>query len=113
MDGAALDARTGLDRGGRQLRARLAVFTSWANTSDPSARTAPARAAANNRFERQVDPDGTLPPEQRARRADAARKAFFTRLALASAKARSSGRTRRVRPVGVELPAVDEAELVA
>ncbi len=70
------------------LRARLASHASWAQTSDPSARTAPARQAFLDRFEREVDPDGTLPPAERARRAEHARKAYFTRLALASAKAR-------------------------
>lgn len=102
-----------LDAGGRRLRARLAAFTSWSRTADPAARTAPARAAANKRFEDEVDPDRLLSPQQRARMAEAARKAFYTRLALASAKARSSGRTRRVKPVIVEMPADDEESLVA
>ncbi len=39
-------------------------------------------------FERQVDPDGVLPPDERARRARHARKAYFARLALRSAQAR-------------------------
>lgn len=55
---------------------------------DPAAHTAPARAAFMDRFEREVDPDGTLDPAARARRAEHARKAYFTRLALQSAKAR-------------------------
>lgn len=74
----------------RTLRARLAAHTSWANTADPSARTAPARAASLARFERDVDPDGTLEPCERARRAEHARKAHFTRLALKSAQARGA-----------------------
>jgi len=41
-----------------------------------------------DRFEREVDPDGVLPPEERRRRAEHARKAYFLRLALASSKAR-------------------------
>lgn len=73
----------------RSLRARLASHSSWANTTDPSARTAPARAASNARFEKEVDPDGVLPPAERARRAEHARKAYFARLALKSAQARS------------------------
>ena len=40
------------------------------------------------RFEREVDPDGTLAPDERACRAEHLRKAHFTRLALASAKSR-------------------------
>src|SRR5262245_32896675 len=83
----------------RSLRARLAAHTKWANTSDPSAATAPARAAFLDRFERQVDPDGTLPPEERARRAEHARKAHFARLALRSAQARAR-RSRRTAAGG-------------
>lgn len=50
--------------------------------------TKPARAAFESKFERDVDPDGTLDPVERARRAEMARKAHFTRLALKSAQAR-------------------------
>jgi hypothetical protein len=72
----------------RSLRGRLAAHESWAVTADPSARTAPARAAFLERFERQVDPDGVLDPAARARRAEHARKAHFARMALRSAQAR-------------------------
>lgn len=50
--------------------------------------TAPARAAFDARFEREVDPDGVLTPFERAKRAEHARRLHFTRLAAASAKAR-------------------------
>ncbi|CAN5898656.1 hypothetical protein BH23ACT5_BH23ACT5_10360 [soil metagenome] len=40
------------------------------------------------RFEDQVDPDRVLLPAERARRAEHAKKAYFTRLALKSAQAR-------------------------
>ena len=72
----------------RKLRAQLAAHESWARTDDPSARTAPARRAFLDRFERAVDPEGKLPPQVRARRAESARKAYFARLALKSAQAR-------------------------
>lgn len=72
----------------RSLRGQIAVHESWARTENRSARTAPARKAALDRFERMVDPDGELTPEERARRAEHARKAHFKRLALKSAKAR-------------------------
>lgn len=72
----------------RALRARLAVHTSWANTTDRTARTQPGRDAAFARFEREVDPDGVLPEAERRRRAEHLRKAHMQRLALASAKAR-------------------------
>ncbi|UQE74636.1 hypothetical protein MYK68_18275 [Gordonia sp. PP30] len=76
----------------RALRAEIAAHESWARTPDRAARTAPARKAALDRFEKQVDPDGTLPPAERARRAEHARKAYFKRLALKSAQARRKSR---------------------
>jgi hypothetical protein len=78
----------------RVLRARLAAHASWANTADPAARTKPGRDAALARFEDEVDPDRVLPETERLRRANSARKAYFTRLALKSAQA------RRRRPAG-------------
>lgn len=58
----------------------------------------PARQAFLLKFERKVDPGCVLDPDERARRADMARKAYFTRLAIASAKARR--RKRRPSPGG-------------
>lgn len=55
---------------------------------DPLVTTAAARRAAEARFEREVDPDGVLRPDERARRATYAKRAHFTRLAMASATAR-------------------------
>jgi hypothetical protein len=72
----------------RALRGRLAAYESWAKTEDRSARTAKARMAALERFEREVDPNNELGPAERAKRAEFARKAHFTRLALKSAQAR-------------------------
>jgi hypothetical protein len=45
------------------------------------------------RFEKQVDPDGTLDPVERARRADQAMRAHMARLALKSAQARRRRRS--------------------
>ena len=61
----------------------------------PRETTASARAAFLERFEREVDPDGVLPADERRRRAEYARKAHFARLALVSARARSKGRGSR------------------
>lgn len=72
----------------RVLRARLASHASWANTTDRAARTAKARQALMDSFERQVDPDGVLPDAERIKRAESLKKAHFTRLALKSAQAR-------------------------
>jgi hypothetical protein len=74
------------------LRAKIAANTRWAHVANRSAATAPARAAFNSRFEREVDPDGLLPPEERARRADSARSAYYARLAYQSAKKRRKGK---------------------
>jgi hypothetical protein len=72
----------------RTIRSQIAAHESWARTPDRSARTANARKAMLDKFEHQVDPDGTLPAAERARRAEHARKAHFKRLALKSARAR-------------------------
>lgn len=68
----------------RRLRARIAAHESWANTTDRSGRTAPARAALEARFLEQADGDPI--------RAAHLRKAHFARMALRSAQARRSRR---------------------
>ena len=76
----------------RSLRSRAAAHTRWSRCEDPTAATEPARRALLDRFERDVDPDGTLSPPERARRAEHAKKAYFTGLALKSSRARRRGR---------------------
>ena len=51
--------------------------------------TKPARDAFLARFERAVDPEMALSPKERARRAEQARKSYFTDLARRSSKARA------------------------
>lgn len=72
----------------RAMRGRLGAHTRWAKEIDRTAATAPARRALLERFEREVDPDGTLDPAERQKRAESARKAFYTRMALKSAQSR-------------------------
>ena len=72
------------------MRARIAPYTLHA-TRDSREVTKPARDAFLARFEREVDPDGLLDPAERARRAEAAKRAHMSRLALASARARRKG----------------------
>lgn len=55
---------------------------------DSRAITAPARLGFLAKFEREVDPDGTLDPAERAKRAEHARKLHMARLALKSAEVR-------------------------
>ncbi|SBS77347.1 conserved hypothetical protein [uncultured Mycobacterium sp.] len=72
----------------KSLRGQIAAHESWSRTTDRSARTANARRAMLDKFEREVDPEGVLAPAERSRRAAHARKAYFARLALRSAQAR-------------------------
>lgn len=67
---------------------RIGAHASWAKTEDRPARTAPARRAMLDKFEDEVDPNNELTPAERAKRAESARKAYFTRLALKSAQVR-------------------------
>jgi hypothetical protein len=71
----------------RALRARMAAFALHAQR-DPRDTTRAARAAFLDRFEDEVDPDRTLSETERLRRAEAAKRAHFTKLALRSAKGR-------------------------
>lgn len=71
----------------RSLRARSAAYTRWANT-DPAEASAAARRRIEDRFEREVDPDGVLEPSERTRRAQLAKRAYFAKLALKSSQAR-------------------------
>ena len=66
---------------------RIGAFTQQSR-HDPRKTTAAARAAFLAGFERAVDPDGSLDPEERSRRARAAKRAYFQRLALLSVRAR-------------------------
>lgn len=70
-------------------RGRIGAHVSWARTEDRVARLQPARDGFEARFEREVDPDGVLPPEERAKRALNAKRAYMQRLAVSSAKARA------------------------
>jgi len=84
----------------RTLRAQIAAHESWAHTTDRSARTAPARRALLDKFEREVDPNGELTPAERTQRAEHVRKAHFKRLALKSAQARR--RSKEAAQVAVQ-----------
>ena len=80
-----------IDPGERALRARIAAHAMHGR-HDSRQTTAKARAAFLASFERQADPEGRLPAAERERRAQQLRRAYFARLALASAKARRARR---------------------
>ena len=65
----------------KSTHARIAAHTRWATCDDRAEATRPGRTAFLTRFEREVDPDGLLDPVERARRAESAKRAHFTRLA--------------------------------
>jgi hypothetical protein len=73
----------------RRMNARLAALTRHAQ-SDAREATAPARAGLLKRFLDEVDPERVLPEDERARRAERARKVFYLRLAKKSAAARAA-----------------------
>jgi hypothetical protein len=76
----------------RRLRARAGAYRLH-SLYDSRQLTANARAAFEQRFARQVDPDGVLPEAERQRRAECARKAYYSALAAKSARARRNRRT--------------------
>lgn len=74
----------------RSLRQRRAALLRWSR-EDAHAGTAAARAAGPGSlsyWEREVDPDLTLQPDERARRAERAKRAYYVGLAIKSAEAR-------------------------
>jgi hypothetical protein len=73
-------------------QARAAALDRWASVPDTAAATSPARAAFLARFERQVDPEGLLPPDERRTRAARALRAHMIRLAESSAAKRRGGK---------------------
>ncbi|MEB3034781.1 hypothetical protein [[Mycobacterium] nativiensis] len=93
MTGLRIEGRLLITESERILRAQIGAHTSWANTEDRTARTRNARAKFNERFDDEVDPDRVLSPEERTKRADSARKAYFARLAFKSATARRARRS--------------------
>jgi hypothetical protein len=73
----------------RKLRAQIAANTRWSR-EDPAPTAARGHAGLLARFEREIDPDGTLSPQERARRTRAALRAHMKRLALRSSQARAA-----------------------
>lgn len=84
----------------KSLRAQIAAETSWGNTPDRSARTAPARRALDQKFLEQADGD--------PQRAESLRRAYYKRLALLSAQSRRRARemTEAAESAEAELDAV-------
>jgi hypothetical protein len=86
--------RPGLTPAERSLRARIGAYAMHAR-NDPRETTRAARAAFGLRFLNEVDPHRRLPEPERLRRADAVRRAYFSRLAYLSARRRKGRVSRR------------------
>jgi hypothetical protein len=76
----------------RAIRARAGAFALHAQGGTS---TKAGTAAFLARFERQVDPAGTLAPDERARRAAWARKSYMANLGLKASRAKTTKETAR------------------
>ena len=81
-----------------QLAGRIGAFAQQAR-NDTRETTEAARRAFKNSFLDEVDPEGKLPEGERQRRAEAARRAWYSRLAMKSAQSRQK-RTRKAGAAG-------------
>ena len=77
----------------RAMRARIAAHAQHAQGKTNT--KAATVASQVTRFEDAVDPDRKLAPDERAKRAEHARKAYMQKLAFASAKARRANAAAR------------------
>lgn len=73
----------------RMLRAQVAAYTRWGRTpqADRKAQGKRGQAGLLAKFEAEADPDGTLPPDERARQVDRLYRAHMARVRLARSKA--------------------------
>lgn len=74
----------------RRLRARIAAHARWSRPSARADQADAARSAIKARLERQVDPSGALPPDQRAALARSAARRLGAQLNAARARKRAS-----------------------
>jgi hypothetical protein len=81
----------GLNPKERSMHAQIAALELHSRMSPEEAtrHTEPARQAFMRRFVDQVDPDRTLPPKERAKRANQAMRAHMARLRLLRARKRA------------------------
>jgi hypothetical protein len=76
------------------LSGSIAANSRWAK-EDPTEQGRIMRAGLERRFLDEVDPNRELPETERARRFECAKRAYYQRLALASAKARQARKSAR------------------
>lgn len=71
----------------RSMRARIAAHALHAQGKT---NVKAAHAALWERFEKEADPEGVLPPAERAKRAEHLRKLYYTKLAYKASRARAA-----------------------
>ena len=81
------------------LAAQIAANSRWSK-EDPTEQGRIMRAGLERRFLDEVDPNRELSEPERARRIECAKRAYYQRLALASAKARRERSQTRRNTVG-------------
>jgi len=74
----------------KNINQRIAAEISWSLTANRTERTKPGRQAFLARFEREIDPEGVLPSDERRIRAQHAMRAHMLRLAKRSVAVRST-----------------------
>lgn len=89
-------------------QAVAAAHQSWANTTDPAARLAPALEGQQARFRRLADPDGVLSEEERERRAYHIQAAHMAKMRAASLRSRREKKAAQAR----RLAEIAEAEML-
>lgn len=89
----------------RSLICTIASQTRWGREPDRTAATQPGRDAWRAKLAREVDPDGTLPDDERERRVDSLMKAEMTRRALRSVQARRRAKEAREAEAAAEAAA--------
>jgi hypothetical protein len=73
----------------KSLPHQIAANIRWSK-EDPTEQGIKMRAGLDAKFLREVDPNNELPEPERLRRAESARKAYYQRIALISAKNRKA-----------------------
>lgn len=74
------------------LAGRIGAHERWAREPDRKAATAPARKGLEAKWAKEVDPNGTMRPDELARRIESKRKAHMARMTAAAAAARRQKR---------------------
>ena len=81
-----------LDAQDRVLIAKIAAAERWGRTPDRTAATAAAREGRRAKLAHEIDPTGSLPPQEVERRVDQLMRAHMLRMSRLAAQARRKAR---------------------